>query len=171
MQKMAATLARTTDLNVDQRSVFDTVTSLEAYRAGTLMQVCLMHKLTQGIVTKLASSLGCCDLCDIVHLPTLPHSVITKMTIWMQLADLLGRQLPSYVQDPTQPSAFFISGPGGTGKTTVYDILLASVRCQSRVALAVASSGVAALLSGGGGGTEHSRFKVPFEVDGSTQSK
>ena len=36
MQKMAATLARIPDLNVDQRSVFDSVTaSLEAYRAGT----------------------------------------------------------------------------------------------------------------------------------------
>lgn len=95
---------------------------------------------------------------------------MTKMTICMQLADLLGRQLPSYVQDPTQSSAFFISGPGGTGKTTVYEILLASVRCQNRVALAVASSGVAALLLEGGT-TGHSRFKVPFDVDGSTQSK
>ena len=47
MEKLAATLLRIPDLNVDQRSVFDTVTnSLEAYRAGTLMQLCLMHKPT-----------------------------------------------------------------------------------------------------------------------------
>ena len=83
---------------------------------------------------------------------------------------LLGQQLLSFVQDPTQPSAFFISGPGGTGKTTVYKILLASVRFQNRVALAVASSGAAALFLDGGT-TWHSRFKVLFDIDGSTQSK
>ena len=100
--------ARPPAVELDQRSVFDTVTaSLEAYRAGTLMQVCLMHKPTSGIVTKLALYPGCCDLCDIVHLPTLPCHVMTKTTIWMQFADLLGHQLPSYVQDPTQPSAEF----------------------------------------------------------------
>ena len=48
------------------------------------------------------------------------------------LAFLLGQQYLSFVQDPTQPSAFFISGSGGTGKTTVYEILLASVRSQHR---------------------------------------
>ena len=74
------------------------------------------------------------------------------------------------MQDPTQPSAFFISGPGGTGKTSVYEILLASVRSQHRVALAVASSGIAALLLDGDT-TGHSLFKVPFDIDGSTQSK
>ena len=51
MEKMAATLARIPDLNVDQRSVFDTVTaSLEAYRAGTLMQVGFLLGLISGIV-------------------------------------------------------------------------------------------------------------------------
>ena len=74
------------------------------------------------------------------------------------------------MQDLTKHSAFFVSGPGGTGKTTVYEVLLASVRSGVRVALAVASSGVAALLLEGGT-TGHSRFKVPFDVDGSTQSK
>ena len=74
------------------------------------------------------------------------------------------------MQDPSQPSAFFVSGPGGTGKTIVYQILLASVHIQKRVAFAVASSGVAALLLDGGT-IGHSRFEVPFDFDGSTQSK
>ena len=86
------------------------------------------------------------------------------------LAYLLGQQYLPFVQDPTQPSAFFISGPGGTGKTTVYKILLASVRSQHRVALALASSGGAALLLDGST-IGHSSFKVPFDVDGGTQSK
>ena len=51
MEKMAATLARIPDLNVDQRSVFDTVTaSLEAYRVGTLMQVGLLLGLISCII-------------------------------------------------------------------------------------------------------------------------
>ena len=47
MEKMAAILSRIPDVNVDQRSVFDTVkSSLEAYPAGTFMQVCYVHKPT-----------------------------------------------------------------------------------------------------------------------------
>ena len=42
--------------------------------------------------------------------------------------------------------AFFIDGPGGTGKTYLYNILLAKVRSQRHIALATASSGIAALL-------------------------
>ena len=68
------------------------------------------------------------------------------------------------------PSAFFVSGPGGTGKTHVYSLLLASVRLQGRVALAVASSGVAALLLEGGT-FGHARFKIPLELDFDTPSR
>ena len=49
-----------------------------------------------------------------------------------------------------QGKLFFIDGPGGTGKTFLYDLLLARVRSQGEVALAVASSGLAALLLAGG---------------------
>ena len=54
---------------------------------------------------------------------------------------------------------FFIDGPGGTGKTFLYNTLLAKVRSQGRVPLAVAFSGIAALLLTGGR-TVHSRLKV-----------
>ena len=42
--------------------------------------------------------------------------------------------------------AFFIDGSGGTGKTYLYNTLLAEVRSQRHIALATASSGIAALL-------------------------
>ena len=45
---------------------------------------------------------------------------------------------------------FFVDGPGGTGKTFLYECLLAKVRSQHKIALAVASSGIAALLLQGG---------------------
>jgi len=59
---------------------------------------------------------------------------------------------------------FFIDGPGGTGKTFVYNTLLAHVRSKGNIALAVASSGIAALLLDGGR-TANSRFKIPLVIN------
>ena len=60
--------------------------------------------------------------------------------------------------------AFFIGGPGGTGKTFMYNTLLAKVRSQGRIPLAMASSGIAALLLTGGR-TVHSRLKVHIPLN------
>ena len=51
-----------------------------------------------------------------------------------------------------------MDGPGGTGKTYLYDTLLATVRGRGGVAPAVAS-GIAALLMPGGA-TAHSLLKI-----------
>jgi len=61
------------------------------------------------------------------------------------------------------PSVYFVDAPGGCGKTFTFNLLLAAVRSQGHVALAVATSGIAALLLDGGT-TAHSRFKLPLEV-------
>ncbi|XP_070012985.1 uncharacterized protein [Nicotiana sylvestris] len=63
-----------------------------------------------------------------------------------------------------QPGVFFIDEPGGTGKTFLYHALLAVVRSKDFVALAIATSGVAASILPGGR-TAHSRFKFPIEID------
>jgi len=62
-----------------------------------------------------------------------------------------------------EPGIFFLDGPGGTVKTFVEKLLLAYVRSRGQVALAVASSGVAALLLRGER-TAHSRFKIPIDI-------
>jgi hypothetical protein len=59
---------------------------------------------------------------------------------------------------------FYIDGPGGTGKTFVKNLLLAYVRSKQKIALAVASSGIASILLKGGR-TSHSQFKIPLEID------
>jgi hypothetical protein len=59
---------------------------------------------------------------------------------------------------------FFLDGPGGTGKTFVESLCLAKVRAMGKIALPVASSGVAALLLEGGR-TAHSRFDIPLDVN------
>ena len=62
---------------------------------------------------------------------------------------------------------FFIDGPGGTGKTFLYNVLLLTVRSSGDIAVAVASSGIAALLMMGGR-TAHSRFKIPLKLNESS---
>ncbi|KAG5536263.1 hypothetical protein RHGRI_023890 [Rhododendron griersonianum] len=63
------------------------------------------------------------------------------------------------------PKSFFIDGPGGSGKTFLYRALLGIVRSQHLIALATASSGVAASILPNGR-TAHSRFKIPINSDG-----
>lgn len=58
---------------------------------------------------------------------------------------------------------FFLDAPGGTGKTFLISLILASIRAQSQIALAVASSGIAATLLEGGR-TAHSALKLPLNL-------
>ena len=59
---------------------------------------------------------------------------------------------------------FFVYGHGGTGKTHLYKTILAGVRSQGKIALATASSRIAALLVPGGR-TAHSRFHIPININ------
>lgn len=60
-------------------------------------------------------------------------------------------------------STFFIDAPGGTGKTFLLNLLLTKVRLTNNIALAVASSGIAATLLDGGR-TAHSMFSLPLDL-------
>ncbi|PWZ44727.1 ATP-dependent DNA helicase PIF1 [Zea mays] len=66
--------------------------------------------------------------------------------------------------DTDQDGLFFVDGPGGTGKTYLYRVLLATLRNQGKIAVATATSGVAASIMPGGR-TAHSRFKIPLTID------
>uniref|UniRef100_A0A453CJQ1 ATP-dependent DNA helicase n=1 Tax=Aegilops tauschii subsp. strangulata TaxID=200361 RepID=A0A453CJQ1_AEGTS len=63
-----------------------------------------------------------------------------------------------------QGGVFFVDGPGGTGKTYLYKALLAKVRAEGKIAVATATSGVAASILPGGR-TAHSRFKIPLNTE------
>jgi PIF1-like helicase/Helicase len=58
----------------------------------------------------------------------------------------------------------FAYGHGGTGKTYMWRAIIARIRFEGGIVLAVASSGIASLLLPGGR-TAHSRFKIPIELD------
>ncbi|UYV81362.1 hypothetical protein LAZ67_20000935 [Cordylochernes scorpioides] len=61
------------------------------------------------------------------------------------------------------PRCFFIDGPGGTGKTYVYNTLIHCVRAVGKIVIPLASTGIAATLLSGGQ-TVHSRFKLPIPL-------
>ncbi|XP_066164591.1 uncharacterized protein [Oryza sativa Japonica Group] len=63
-----------------------------------------------------------------------------------------------------QGGVFFVDGPGGTGKTFLYSALLATVRSKGDIAVATATSGVAASIMPGGR-TAHSWFKIPLNIE------
>ena len=66
--------------------------------------------------------------------------------------------------DTKHGGLFFVDGPGGTGKTYLYRALLATIRNQKKIAVATATSSVAASIMSGGR-TAHSRFKIPLTID------
>ena len=58
---------------------------------------------------------------------------------------------------------FFLDAPGGTAKTFVINLLLEKIRQQSKIAIAMASSGIATTLLHGGR-TAHSTLKLPLNL-------
>ena len=60
--------------------------------------------------------------------------------------------------------SFFIDGPGGTGKTYLYNAILRAAAEKGLKGVSVASSGIAALLLKEGR-TAHSMFKIPLGLD------
>ncbi|XP_075425538.1 uncharacterized protein LOC142465468 [Ascaphus truei] len=62
-----------------------------------------------------------------------------------------------------QGAILFLDAPGGTGKTFLINLLLAEIRMHNDVALALASSGIAATLMDGGR-TVHSALKLPLNI-------
>jgi ATP-dependent DNA helicase PIF1 len=62
---------------------------------------------------------------------------------------------------------FFVDGPRGTGKTFLYTCLIAAICSEGLIAVATATSGIAASIMPGGR-TAHSVFKIPIKIsDGS----
>ena len=57
----------------------------------------------------------------------------------------------------------FLDAPGDTDKTFLINLILAKLRLEGKIALASASSGIAATLLTGGR-TLHSTFKIPLDL-------
>ncbi|KAG5520326.1 hypothetical protein RHGRI_033033 [Rhododendron griersonianum] len=98
-----------------------------------------------------------------IRIPPEDISALTSLNLEQKSAyDIILDQVSSNVN-----GLFFIDGPGGTGKTHLYRALLATIRSKGMIAIATATSGVAASIMPGGR-TSHSRFKIP--IDGNESS-
>ncbi|XP_021757489.1 uncharacterized protein LOC110722527 [Chenopodium quinoa] len=69
----------------------------------------------------------------------------------------------SHIEDG-KPGCFFVDGPGGTGKTFLYNSMYAEVRLSGKIVLPTETSGIAA-SNIPSGRTAHSRFKIPLDSD------
>ena len=65
--------------------------------------------------------------------------------------------------DSDEGGMLFLDAPGGTGKTFLINLILAKLRSEGKIALATASSGIAATLLTRGR-TLHSTFKIPLDL-------
>ena len=65
--------------------------------------------------------------------------------------------------DSGEGGLLFLDAPGGTGKTFLLNTILAKVRLAGKIALASASSGIAATLLVGGK-TAHTTFGIPLKL-------
>ncbi|XP_059179144.1 uncharacterized protein LOC131958244 [Physella acuta] len=69
------------------------------------------------------------------------------------------------IENPDLPNRlFFIDGPGGSGKTFLYNTIMHYVRSKKELVLPCAFTGIAATLLEGGI-TSHSRFKLPIPIN------
>ena len=104
---------------------------------------------------------------DVIHSRQLSESMV---------ATLNQAQLHAYntimgaIQNPSSNNVFFIDGPGGSGKTYLYNTLLHSMKGRNISFLAVSWTGVAAMLLLEGK-TSHVGFRLPLFIDESTTIK
>jgi ATP-dependent DNA helicase PIF1 len=66
---------------------------------------------------------------------------------------------------------FFVDGPGGTGKTFLYRCLIATIRSEGLIAVATATSGIAASIMSGGHTTRYSRSQLRSVMVASVSSQ
>ncbi|GFY06969.1 ATP-dependent DNA helicase [Trichonephila clavipes] len=94
---------------------------------------------------------------DTVHLSEIVAENVPKLN--QEQKEIYDKILNSISSNSDQ--CYFLDSPGGTGK--IINLLLAKIRCERSIAIAVASSGIAATLIDGGK-TAHSAFKLPLNL-------
>ncbi|XP_050093835.1 uncharacterized protein LOC126576571 [Anopheles aquasalis] len=92
-----------------------------------------------------------------------------QRAVYDQLTQAVDRCTNSEQADDRAPEEercqlYLLDEPGGTGQSFLVETILAHTRRQSKIALAVASSSIAALLLTGGK-TAHITFKLPLILD------
>ncbi|GFW67307.1 ATP-dependent DNA helicase [Trichonephila clavipes] len=133
-------------------------------QVGDLMKLWEKHQnsLSEDVKKQIEAEQGNIDLyLDIIYnqcLILLEDIVISMSGKALLQFGFLSPSREYYFQLRSQ--CYFLDSPGGTRKTFLINLLLAKIRCERSIAIAVASSGIAATLIDGGK-TAHSAFKLP----------
>jgi hypothetical protein len=72
-------------------------------------------------------------------------------------------KIMSAIEKKGKNNCFFLDGPGGSGKTFLYNTLMNVLRGEEKIVIPVASTGITANLLAGGR-TYHSQFKLPIPL-------
>lgn len=95
-------------------------------------------------------------------LNTLKESIQINLPLLNEEQKYVFDTLMKVINDGTG-GIYFLDAPGGTGKTFLITLILATIRSKNEIALALASSGIAATLLEGGR-TAHSALKLPLNM-------
>ncbi len=90
-------------------------------------------------------------------------SILTKENLLNSDQKIIYHIIIKALNNEIDQKVFFVDSSGGYEKTFLFNMILAKVRLDGKIAIAVASSGIAALLLDGGR-TAHSRFKIPLKL-------
>ncbi|KAM1736615.1 hypothetical protein ACFX12_014956 [Malus domestica] len=153
--------------------------------SSTINNTSILNKLLQdlnGLLVQHSKSISDYNLPqitqDCVRDNTLPKIIQDEVSLDISEADLNAvhnlneDQMAAYnsivsANERQDNAIFFVDGPGGTRKTYLYRALLATLRSNGHIILAIATSGIAATILPGGR-TTHSRFKIPLSPDASS---
>src|SRR6266498_4191066 len=90
-------------------------------------------------------------------------SILTKENLLNSNQKIIYHTIIKALNDEIDQKVFFVDGPGGYGKTFLFNMILVKVRLDGKIAIAIASFEIAALLLDGGR-TAYSRFKIPLKL-------
>ncbi|XP_071939107.1 uncharacterized protein [Coffea arabica] len=122
------------------------------------------------IMGKNIADFGFSQLTSTMSFAAITKEIEAEYTIPISEEDLAASSMLNHAQRggggvvTNVPAAFFIDGPGGTGKSFLYKALLATVRSRGDIALATTTSRAAASILPGGR-TAHFCFKIPLQQE------
>ena len=130
---------------------FDFTSKIYNYTSDNIedLRVCMANKPLQGLEMPLPNrnaaistrvELDCEKSYSTSDLLSYVQNIISKLT--SEQKDTYDRIM--HCVDNNVGEIFFSDAPGGTGKTFVIKLILASIRSKNDIALAIASSGIAA---------------------------
>lgn len=130
-----------------------------------------LHNLTCehfGFVNPIYHSVSIETPIDLVEEASKANEMKSKLN--NDQSNIVNKIIDSLQNTSPVSKAFFIDGPGGTGKTFLYKTLTHILRSQRKKVISVAWTGIASLLLIDGR-TVHNIFQIPLELNEESTSK